>query len=176
MIEPSMLAPYAFMPWGALTGSVPQVPDFYWNAVSDEQRWKQLCVNIQRMADWSKDFSETVNSNFKELDNRFPVTDGELAQNVPVTRCGRVENITVSANSARTLEVNYPSSLATGAADAVILTVEDKDTHNMTAQLVERDSEGFTALIVNNSVSDATVTLNYMVSWNTRPQPIKEQN
>lgn len=163
------------MPWGALTGSVPQVPNFYWNAVSDEQRWKQLCINMQAMADWSKQFSDLANSNFTELDSRFPVTDNELASDVPVIAGDTVEDIAVPRNSSLTLEVEYPDTLATGVPDAIILTVEDLDTHNMTAQVVSKDDERFTALLVNNSVTDATVTLHFLVEWNNRPQPVKEK-
>lgn len=163
------------MPWGALTGSVPQVPDFYWDAVSDEQRWKQLCVNMQAMADWSKAFSDLANSNFGELDSRFPVTDNELAADVPVIRGGAQTDIAVPRNSSLTLEIGYPATLAEGAPDAIILTVEDRDTHNMTAQVVSKDDERFTALLVNNSVTDANVTLHFMVEWNNRPQPTKKK-
>lgn len=175
MLYPGLLTPYAFVPWGALTGSVPQVPDFYWNAVSDEQRWKQLCVNMQAIADWSKAFSDLANNNFTELDARFPVTDNELASDVPVIRGGTVADVTIPRNSSLTLETAYPAALAEGVPDAIILTVEDRDTHNTTAQVVSKDDERFTALLVNNSVTDATVTLHYILEWNSRPQPTKDK-
>lgn len=61
-------------PWfGFITGGTPAVPEFYWNVYSMEQRWKFLCVNLQRLADYVNEIRVDVN----ELQNRMDTVEAE---------------------------------------------------------------------------------------------------
>lgn len=173
MTCPVYMDGWGFLPYGPLTGSVPNVPDFYWNAVSDEQRWKNLCLNLAALQKWSRDFTEVTNANLKELDDRFPVTDAELASDVPDTRGGEVTGLTIPANQSLVVVADFPTHLGEGV-PSVTLTPRDAEEHNLTAVLTSVSETGFTARLVNNSLSEATVSLAYNVVWNQRPQPQKQ--
>lgn len=172
MTSPLYMDGWGFLPYGPLTGSVPNVPEFYWNAVSDEQRWKNLCINLAALQKWSQDFTTLTNANLKELDDRFPVTDAELAEDVPDTRGGEITGLTIPANESRVVVGDFPHHLGSGI-PTVTLTPHDPEEHNLTVVLTSVNEDGFQATVVNNSSSAATLALAYNVVWNQRPQPTK---
>ncbi len=174
MTTPAGFTGWGFLPYGPLTGSVPDVPEFYWNAVSGEQRWKNLCLNLAALQKWTADFTDTTNRNLHELDSRFPVTDAELARDVPDTRAGEVTGLTVPPNESVVVIADYPTHLGDGT-PTVTLTPHDEEAHNLTAIVTGVSETGFTARLVNNSSSTATVELAYNVTWNQRPQPQKQE-
>lgn len=52
VVKTSNPAVFPFYPLGPIIGSVPNVPEGYWNAVSWEQRLKWLCQNMAALVDW----------------------------------------------------------------------------------------------------------------------------
>lgn len=54
------LAPWPFYPFGPLTGTVPAVPQEYWNVYSDEQRWKWLYANFKSLGDYVNSAMQTI--------------------------------------------------------------------------------------------------------------------
>lgn len=62
-----MVSTLPFAPFGWLTGATPAVPDFYWNVVSSEQRWKFLCANLSALVDYANDLGVAVNANASDI-------------------------------------------------------------------------------------------------------------
>lgn len=174
MTYPAYMTGWGFLPYGPLTGTVPNVPEFYWNAVSDEQRWKQLCLNLAALQKWTQDYTTVNNANLEELDSRFPVTDDELAEDVPDTRGGTIEQLTIPANESLVVVGDFPSHLGSGL-PSVTLTPLDPLGHNIAALVTGVTETGFTARLVNNSLDTATISLAYNCIWNQRPQPSKQE-
>lgn len=54
------IASWPFAPFGFITGATPNVPEFYWNVVSDEQRWKFLCVNLASLVDYANELGVQI--------------------------------------------------------------------------------------------------------------------
>lgn len=59
----SMVAGYPgdFAPFGWITQGTPAVPEFYWNVVSNEQRWKFLCVNLNAIVNFTNNIVIEIN-------------------------------------------------------------------------------------------------------------------
>lgn len=76
------ITPYALAPFGWLTGATPAVPKFYWNVVSQEQRWKWLCVNFQALAEYANALNVQTGTNadgIAELADKYQeLADGGL--------------------------------------------------------------------------------------------------
>lgn len=60
--------PDVVAPFGFLTGAYPVVPQFYWNHVTDEQRWKFLCCNLNNLSEYTNELAELVNQNVLDID------------------------------------------------------------------------------------------------------------
>lgn len=58
----SLVAGYPgdFAPFGWITQGNPAVPEFYWNVVSNEQRWKFLCVNLNAIVDYANQLNINI--------------------------------------------------------------------------------------------------------------------
>lgn len=59
--------PFTFAPFGLITGATPNVPEFYWNVVSDEQRWKFLCVNLAALVDYANELGVQIGVNASDI-------------------------------------------------------------------------------------------------------------
>ena len=73
----SMVAGYPgdFAPFGWITQGNPAVPEFYWNVVSNEQRWKFLCINLNAL-------SKYVNAINNIITNLKIVTPDDLQKSI----------------------------------------------------------------------------------------------
>lgn len=69
MANPITSWPFTFAPFGFITGATPNVPEFYWNVVSDEQRWKFLCVNLAALVDYANSFGAQIDANTTDIAN-----------------------------------------------------------------------------------------------------------
>lgn len=67
MKTPIATWPFAFAPFGFITGATPNVPEFYWNVVSDEQRWKFLCVNLAALVDYANELGLQIGVNADDI-------------------------------------------------------------------------------------------------------------
>lgn len=78
----SKIESYALAPFGWLTGATPAVPEFYWNVVSAEQRWKWLCINFQALAEFANALNVQTGTNadaIADLTNKYQeLVDGGL--------------------------------------------------------------------------------------------------
>lgn len=57
-----------FAPFGWITGATPAVPDFYWNVVSQEQRWKFLCCNLKALVEYANQLGVQINASAEDID------------------------------------------------------------------------------------------------------------
>ena len=53
--------PVEFAPFGWITQGTSAVPDFYWNVVSNEQRWKFLCINLNAIVNFTNNIVIEIN-------------------------------------------------------------------------------------------------------------------
>ena len=67
MAKPIAPWPFTFAPFGFITGATPNVPEFYWNVVSDEQRWKFLCVNLAALVDYANELGLQIDGNAQDI-------------------------------------------------------------------------------------------------------------
>lgn len=67
MANPIASWPFTFAPFGFITGATPNVPKFYWNVVSDEQRWKFLCVNLAALVDYANELGVQIGVNAQDI-------------------------------------------------------------------------------------------------------------
>lgn len=67
MANPIASWPFTFAPFGFITGATPNVPEFYWNVVSDEQRWKFLCVNLAALVDYANELGVQIGVNADDI-------------------------------------------------------------------------------------------------------------
>lgn len=67
MANPIASWPFTFAPFGFITGATPNVPEFYWNVVSDEQRWKFLCVNLAKLVDYANELGVQIGVNAQDI-------------------------------------------------------------------------------------------------------------
>lgn len=67
MADPIASWPFTFAPFGFITGATPNVPEFYWNVVSDEQRWKFLCVNLASLVDYANELGVQIGVNASDI-------------------------------------------------------------------------------------------------------------
>lgn len=151
MIDPIPLVP--FYPYGSITGAVPSVPNFYWNAVSDEQRWKFLCVNLKTLADYANTIAEKYNAVIDTLNS------------LGLTPHGTQAIQTLSPNSTTTLTIPYPTHTGTGT-PVITLAVVDSAGTNLTAVVTGKGADSFTVSVTNNSsFSASSIEVDYMCIW-----------
>ena len=67
MANPIASWPFTFAPFGFITGATPNVPEFYWNVGSDEQRWKFLCVNLAALVDYANELGVQIGVNADDI-------------------------------------------------------------------------------------------------------------
>lgn len=67
MANPIASWPFTFALFGLITGATPNVPEFYWNVVSDEQRWKFLCVNLAALVDYANELGVQIGVNANDI-------------------------------------------------------------------------------------------------------------
>lgn len=48
--------------------SSPVIPEFYWDVVSAEQRWKEICCHVHRLAEYATDLNQNQELFKSELD------------------------------------------------------------------------------------------------------------
>lgn len=144
----------SFLPFGPLTGSVPSVPDFYWNAVSEEQRWKYLCVNFQKLTDYTNTIAAKHNEIVEELSK------------LGATPKGTTTFTSVPANGTASQTVSYPTHTGTGQPSAIVATIIDTTATNLTATVTGKTDDGFTITVFNNSGYEATnVEVDHICIW-----------
>lgn len=156
MTEATQIDPigsYPFYPYGQFTGAVPSVPEFYWNAVSDEQRWKALCINMSKLADYANEIADAYNQVISKLNTLGAVPSGSATI------------ATVTANSTASVQIPYPSHEGTGT-PRIALAVENAQGVNLTATVTSRGEDSFTVQIINNSNTTASnVTITFVAIW-----------
>ena len=59
--------PDDFAPFGWITQGTPAVPEFYWNVVSNEQRWKFLCINLNAIVDYANQLNINIGINKNDI-------------------------------------------------------------------------------------------------------------
>lgn len=59
--------PFTFAPFGWVTGGTPAVPEFYWNVVSNEQRWKFLCINLNALVHYANQLGVEIGINKTDI-------------------------------------------------------------------------------------------------------------
>lgn len=97
----SMVAGYPgdFAPFGWITQGNPAVPEFYWNVVSNEQRWKFLCVNFDAL-------SKYVNSINDIITNLKIVTPDTLQKNLNTVN-NSIKNLQQQLNNLQSQSLDW---------------------------------------------------------------------
>lgn len=140
------IAPMVFYPWGTL-GTVPNVPEFYWNAISQEERWKFLCVNLDRLKDYTNSLNAFISKTFSAFE--FNHTD----------------NVNIPANSY--IDINITFAESKDSAPRVMVTLQNANGANISANVTNVTLEGFTIKIINNSIQDTTASVSWVAYTNT---------
>lgn len=141
------ITPMIFYPWGALTGATPNVPEFYWNAVSQEERWKFLCVNLDRLKDYTNSLNAFISKVFSSFE--FNHTD----------------DVNVSANSFVDIDIMFAESKES--TPRVVVTLQNADGTNISANVTSVTDKGFIIRIINNSIQDTSASVSWMAYTNT---------
>lgn len=144
------LDPLGLYPYGMFTGAVPSVPSFYWNAVSDEQRWKALCLNMQTLANYANSLADEYNAIVEKLNT------------LGATPAGTTQIAAVPANTAVTVQIPYPTHTGSGT-PKIALSVFDASGTNLSATVTAKGDDTFTVQVVNNSAYQASnVSVEYL--------------
>lgn len=135
------IAPCAFYPWGALTGAVPNIPEFYWDAVSQEERWKFLCINLDHMRDYLNSLNAFLTHTFSRIE------------------FGKTDEVNIIANGYTDVEVAFTEDKTE--IPRVVATLQCADSSNVMVNVTSVNEKSFTMRIINNSIQDTTAS----VSW-----------
>lgn len=166
MVAPNPQYPYSFLPFGAIVGSTPQVPEFYWNVYSQEERWKFLCLALESL----KDYANAIWAKFPlqpvDIGNNS-ILDSKLGTDVPDIRAKTSETHFIAANTADTVEVSYPTHLGVGT-PIVCATAVDESGTNLSVTLSSADDEKATFNVFNNSISSVEYKINMVCWWAER--------
>lgn len=80
---------YPFPYYSAFTWATPTIPNLYWNAYSQEERIKNLCMEYGKMVAYLDAMAETLNSQYRtieEINDKLPSMVAEVVTTDPDIR------------------------------------------------------------------------------------------
>lgn len=164
--RPPAIKPLAFAPYGTIVGATPAIPEYYWNVVSDEQRWKFICVNFQAMIDYLNMLASHFPIDTADLADGG-VTDVKLGADVPDVRAWSTDEIIIEPNSYVHVILNYPTHYGTGT-PIVTATPVQADDSNLTVIVTSVSETNVHLTVLNNSNNQATGTVAVIAYWAER--------
>lgn len=144
------MTPCMFLPWGSLTGAVPNVPEPYWNAVSQEERYKWLFINLDRMKDYLNGLNGFLTDTFSKIE------------------FGSTENITVAANN--WIETTISFNESKDETPRIVVTPQCGDGTNITCIVKNVDTTQCIIRIVNNSIQDTDISLSWVAYYGLKKE------
>ena len=95
---------YPFPYYSAFTWATPTIPNLYWNAYSQEERIKNLCMEYGKMVAYLDAMADTINSQYQtieEINNKLPsmvaevvTTDPDIRKSIEDTVNSYIEGMT----------------------------------------------------------------------------------
>lgn len=164
--KPPLIQPLGFNPYGVLTGATPAIPEYYWNVVSDEQRWKFICINLQNLVDYVNMLASHFPIDTVDLQDGG-VTDVKLGADVPDVRAVRTDAITCDPNSATHVVVTWPAHYGVGTPVASAV-VENTSDANVTCIITSVSEEAAHITLLNNSSQEAEIRVAVTAWWAVR--------
>lgn len=76
---------WPIVPYGAFTLATPTIPKFYWDVYSQEQRWKTICCEIQKISEYTNLLVNAINdlklnkASKKELESAIKDFNSQIA-------------------------------------------------------------------------------------------------
>lgn len=80
---------YPFPYYSAFTWATPTIPNLYWNAYSQEERIKNLCMEYGKMTAYLDAMTDTLNSQYRtieEINDKLPSMVAEVVTTDPGIR------------------------------------------------------------------------------------------
>lgn len=80
---------YPFPYYSAFTWATPTIPNLYWNAYSQEERIKNLCMEYGKMTAYLDAMADTLNSQYRtieEINDKLPSMVAEVVTTDPGIR------------------------------------------------------------------------------------------
>lgn len=80
---------YPFPYYSAFTWATPTIPNLYWNAYSQEERIKNLCMEYGKMVAYLDAMADTLNSQYQtieEINDKLPSMVAEVVTTDPDIR------------------------------------------------------------------------------------------
>ena len=80
---------YPFPYYSAFTWATPTIPNLYWNAYSQEERIKNLCMEYGKMTAYLDAMTDTLNSQYRtieEINDKLPSMVAEVVTTDPDIR------------------------------------------------------------------------------------------
>lgn len=77
---------YPFPYYSAFTWATPTIPNLYWNAYSQEERIKNLCMEYGKMTAYLDAMADTLNSQYRtieEINDKLPSMVAEVVTTDP---------------------------------------------------------------------------------------------
>lgn len=95
---------YPFPYYSAFTWATPTIPNLYWNAYSQEERIKNLCMEYGKMVAYLDAMADTLNSQYQtieEINDKLPsmvaevvTTDPDIRKSIEDTVNSYIEGMT----------------------------------------------------------------------------------
>lgn len=95
---------YPFPYYSAFTWATPTIPNLYWNAYSQEERIKNLCMEYGKMTAYLDAMADTLNSQYQtieEINDKLPsmvaevvTTDPDIRKSIEDTVNSYIEGMT----------------------------------------------------------------------------------
>ena len=96
---------YPFPYYSAFTWATPTIPNLYWNAYSQEERIKNLCMEYGKLTAYLDSMADTINSQYsiiEDINDKLPgmvaeavSTDPNIMQSVEDTVRGYLDSMSI---------------------------------------------------------------------------------
>lgn len=97
------------VPYSAFTADTPALPAFYWDVYSSEQRIKELCKELKKLADYGTYLAETIDEIQAITPDEFKAYQQEVRETVANLR-KEIYELSVGTESWNVQHGNYTTS------------------------------------------------------------------
>lgn len=119
-------AGFPALPWLGIIGNTPVVPKLYWDVYSSEQRWKEICCELQHVIDYARQLGEGANIDHAALEEiQAVLNDIQAGKYVDgyIDQLAAYIDANLQALVARMVRYVFPQFYWDGAAYRLALTV-----------------------------------------------------
>lgn len=97
------------VPYSAFTAGTPALPAFYWDVYSSEQRIKELCKELKKLADYGTYLAETIDEIQAITPDEFKAYQQEVSETVANLR-NEIYELSIGTESWNVQHGNYTTS------------------------------------------------------------------